>query len=78
MMENLQLGDITVKDKGPLGCDFYIGENRIMWINQTGEEDLIKWLSKRPAASSDIDRVSSGRIRPLPKKKAVKKEVAKK
>lgn len=68
-MEDLKLGDITVKNKGSLGCDFYIGDHRIMWLNDRAEGALIVWLSQKPISKSEISRQSSGRIRPKPMKK---------
>jgi hypothetical protein len=76
-IKNLQIGDITVKDVKSLGVDFYIGKNRIMWINDSSEDELIKWLSQRPKVTGEITRQSSGRIRPKPIRKQPIKLVTK-
>jgi len=73
-MKTLKLGDVTVKDKGNLGSDFYIDGHRIMWLNTMGEDELVRWLNNKPIATkNEIDCVSSGRIRPLPKRKNKKR-----
>lgn len=46
-MKDIKLGDVTVKDTGPLGTDFYIDGKRVMWINRFAEEQLMKWLSDK-------------------------------
>jgi len=47
VMRDLELGDLTVKDDQALGFSVYTNDGKKIWINQKGEESLLKWLAKK-------------------------------
>lgn len=47
VMDDCQLGDVVVKDKDTLGCDFVIGDTRVCFVTLYGCDELMRWMAKK-------------------------------
>jgi len=43
--KTLKIGEVVIKDYGPLGLSIYVGNEQQIWFNSEGETELMKWIA---------------------------------
>lgn len=58
-MDNLNIGDLVIVDKGDLGIDIWIRSNSqfLLFLNQQAEDVLIQWLQKKKTDRREYSRI---------------------